>query len=125
MLFRSAGGLPTYRMAREDQFDHNGMLAAWSPNDPEHPEGVVLINADHRVLEDEVRLDAPDLGTALVYVAILFAVVFAAGAKKREMKSNSPLLRLVTITPLVVSSLRRTKSGCNWRTCSSSAASTR
>jgi hypothetical protein len=30
------------------------MLAAWAPNHPDHPEGAVLINVDHPVLEDEI-----------------------------------------------------------------------
>jgi hypothetical protein len=35
--------------------DDSGHLAAWQPNDPEHPEGVVLINIEHPVLEAEVE----------------------------------------------------------------------
>jgi len=51
---RVAGGIPTYRVVRQDDIEE-GMLAAWSPNEAEHPEGVVLINGDHPVLEEEVR----------------------------------------------------------------------
>lgn len=31
------------------------MLAAWQPNDPEEPNGVVLINVDHPVLRAEIE----------------------------------------------------------------------
>jgi hypothetical protein len=44
------GGVPTYRPVRADQVEE-GMLAAWVPNDPTNPEGVVLINTEHPVIE--------------------------------------------------------------------------
>jgi hypothetical protein len=31
------------------------MIAAWQPNDLEFPEGVVLINQDHVVLQNEIK----------------------------------------------------------------------
>jgi len=31
------------------------MLAAWQPNDPEYPEGVVLLNVEHPVIETEIE----------------------------------------------------------------------
>jgi hypothetical protein len=49
-----AGGIPTYRMVSEDDIA-TGMIAAWQPNDPDHPEGVVLINRDHPVVREEVE----------------------------------------------------------------------
>ncbi|MDW5593910.1 hypothetical protein VSS74_06165 [Conexibacter stalactiti] len=51
---RVAGGIPTYVVVRRDAVGE-GMLAAWAPNHPEHPEGAVLINVDHPVLEDEIN----------------------------------------------------------------------
>jgi hypothetical protein len=32
-----------------------GMLAAWQPNDPEYPEGVVLLNVEHAVLVEQIE----------------------------------------------------------------------
>lgn len=49
-----AGGIPTFRRVPATDLDE-GMLAAWQPHDPEHPEGVVLLNVEHPVLEAEVR----------------------------------------------------------------------
>jgi hypothetical protein len=51
---RVAGGIPHYRPVGADSVDE-GMLAAWQPNDPEHPEGVVLLNVEHPVLADEIE----------------------------------------------------------------------
>ena len=31
------------------------MIAAWQPHHPEYPEGVVLINRDHTVLQEQIR----------------------------------------------------------------------
>ena len=31
------------------------MLAAWQPRDPEHPEGVVLLNVEHPVLIEQIE----------------------------------------------------------------------
>jgi hypothetical protein len=52
---RLAGAIPHFRHVRADSMDDSGHLAAWQPNDPEHPEGVVLINIEHPVLEAEVE----------------------------------------------------------------------
>ena len=49
-----AGGIPTFRRVRADEMDNPGLLAAWQAHDPEHPEGVVLINVEHPVLESEI-----------------------------------------------------------------------
>jgi hypothetical protein len=49
-----AGGIPTYRKVGADSVSP-GMLAAWQPHDPEHPEGVVLLNTQHPVLRAEVE----------------------------------------------------------------------
>ena len=48
-----AGGIPHYRPVSGSELA-TGVLAAWSPNDPEFPEGVVLINKDHPVLVEEI-----------------------------------------------------------------------
>jgi Histidine kinase-, DNA gyrase B-, and HSP90-like ATPase len=45
------GGLPGFRLVGGEEFD-DGILARWAPNDPEHPEGVIFINADHLVIEE-------------------------------------------------------------------------
>lgn len=50
---RVAGGIPTYKVVRADAVD-TGMMAAWAPNDPDHPEGAVLLNIDHPVMEEEI-----------------------------------------------------------------------
>ena len=31
------------------------MLAAWQPNDPEYPEGVILLNVEHPVLAEQIE----------------------------------------------------------------------
>lgn len=51
---RVGGGIPTYRIVTEEDVEA-GMLAAWQPHAPEHPEGVVLINGDHPVIAGQVR----------------------------------------------------------------------
>jgi len=47
------GGIPRYKTVGRDQVGP-GMMAAWMPNDPDYPEGVVLINTDHAVLEAQI-----------------------------------------------------------------------
>ena len=49
-----AGGLPRYRSVRANEVNE-GMMAAWQPNDPTAPEGVVLINVEHPVLAAEIE----------------------------------------------------------------------
>lgn len=48
-----AGGIPHFRPVSGSDLQP-GVLAAWAPNDPEFPEGVVLINKDHPVLIEEI-----------------------------------------------------------------------
>ena len=48
-----AGGIPHYRAVQADEVGV-GMLAGWSPNDPEHSEGVVLLNVEHPVMVEEI-----------------------------------------------------------------------
>lgn len=48
------GGIPSYRFVCADELGA-GMLAGWHPNDPNHPEGVVLINKDHPVLRKVIE----------------------------------------------------------------------
>lgn len=48
------GGIPHFRAVPASDVSH-GMLAAWQPNDPEHSEGVVLINVEHPVLVTEIE----------------------------------------------------------------------
>ena len=49
-----AGGVPTFRPVRAADVE-DGMIAVWSSNDPTHPEGVVLINYEHPVLEQQIH----------------------------------------------------------------------
>lgn len=53
-LVRMNGGLPHYRTVSKNEIEL-GMLAAWQPNDPEFPEGVILLNVDHPVLAEQIR----------------------------------------------------------------------
>lgn len=48
------GGVPTYRPVRAADVEE-GMLAAWVPNDPTNPEGVVLLNTEHPVIENLIQ----------------------------------------------------------------------
>lgn len=48
-----AGGIPTWIAVGADDVG-KGMLAAWAPNHPDHPEGAVLINIAHPVMEEEI-----------------------------------------------------------------------
>lgn len=50
---RVGGGIPTWTAVRAADLGE-GMLAAWAPNHPDYPEGAVLINIDHPVLEEEI-----------------------------------------------------------------------
>lgn len=51
-----AGGIPHYRFVRAEELgEEDKMLAVWMKHDPEHPEGVVLINHEHPMLEAEVH----------------------------------------------------------------------
>lgn len=51
---KTAGGIPSYRTVRGEELGA-GMLAAWQARDPDYPEGVVLLNVDHPVLEEEIN----------------------------------------------------------------------
>lgn len=51
---RVAGGIPMYRRVHAGDIE-SGMLASWQPHDPEYPEGVVLLNVDHPVLEAQIE----------------------------------------------------------------------
>jgi hypothetical protein len=46
--------IPTFRLAKSDEMEQ-GMMAAWVPKDPDHPEGVVLINSQHPVLAAQIE----------------------------------------------------------------------
>lgn len=45
-----AGGVPSYRWVCADDLGEPGYLAAWMTSDPEYPEGVVLLDAEHEVI---------------------------------------------------------------------------
>jgi hypothetical protein len=49
-----AGAIPHYRTVPATDVAP-GMLAAWAPNDPVHPEGAVLLNVEHPVLTAEIE----------------------------------------------------------------------
>ena len=50
-----AGGIPIFLTVPASAFDTPGMLAAWMPHHPEHPEGAVLLNIEHPVLLAEIE----------------------------------------------------------------------
>ena len=54
MRVKVAGGIPHFRAVPASDMTQ-GMLAAWQPNDPQHAEGVVLINVEHPVLVAEIE----------------------------------------------------------------------
>ena len=49
-----AGSIPTYRYVHGDAIEQ-GLFVAWQPNDPEAPEGVVLLATDFPVLVEQIR----------------------------------------------------------------------
>jgi hypothetical protein len=49
-----AGGIPTWTSVGKSDIG-DGMLAGWAPNHPDHPEGAVLINIEHPVMEEEIE----------------------------------------------------------------------
>jgi len=49
-----AGAIPHYRRVTAAEVDP-GMIAAWQPNDPEYPEGVVLLNVEHPVIVEQIE----------------------------------------------------------------------
>ena len=49
-----AGGVPSYKLVKGSDLE-NGMIAAWSPNEPGYPEGAVLINVELAVLRAQVE----------------------------------------------------------------------
>ncbi len=51
---RVSGGIPRFRLVSAGQLGE-GMIAAWQPNDPEFPEGAVLINVEHPILQLQVE----------------------------------------------------------------------
>ena len=58
-----SGGLPQYRWVSEDEATFEpGILATWSPRDPECPSGVVLLNLDHPLLLNELTIFKDDYG---------------------------------------------------------------
>jgi hypothetical protein len=48
------GGVPSYRSVKADSVG-KGIMAAWQPNDPDYPEGVVLINTEHPILRSVIE----------------------------------------------------------------------
>jgi hypothetical protein len=49
-----SGGVPSYRTVGAADVEP-GMLAAWQAKDPDYPEGVVLINIEHPVLQSVIE----------------------------------------------------------------------
>jgi len=93
---RVAGGIPTYVLVRAQDMDEPYLLAAWQPNHPVHPEGAVLINVEHPVLEDQVtRWQAmyPDhLGEAIrgEVVSVYGEIAVAKVAHSEQLKVIMP-----------------------------------
>ena len=51
---KTGGSIPTYRAVGADEVG-DGMIAAWHTNDPEYPEGVVLLNTAHPIIGDVIQ----------------------------------------------------------------------
>jgi hypothetical protein len=93
------GGIPAYVVVRGDALGE-GMLAAWAPNHPDHPEGAVLLNVDHPVLEDEIahwQAQYPDhladqIGDEVI--ATYGEIAVAKVAHSEHMKSILPSSRV-------------------------------
>ncbi|HEY2479964.1 MAG TPA: hypothetical protein VGI17_14715 [Solirubrobacterales bacterium] len=89
------GGIPTWVSVRADDLDQ-GMLAAWAPNHPEHPEGAVLINIDHPVMEEEVAYWQSQYGDHLAdqvgeeVIATYGEIAVAKVAHSEHLKSILP-----------------------------------
>jgi hypothetical protein len=49
-----ASGVPSYVAVHKDEFDEEWHLAAWAPKYADHPEGAVLLNIDHPVIEGQI-----------------------------------------------------------------------
>ncbi len=58
---RGDGDIPDYRWESAEEFD-DGILATWSPHDPQCPAGVVLLNQDHPVIVAEQAAFKDDYG---------------------------------------------------------------
>lgn len=88
------GGIPIYRFVKAGDVAE-GMIAAWMPNDPDAPEGAVLINVEHPVLIQAVAfwqdqyadMYADDVATDVlnVYGEVAVAKVAHSESLKSEM----------------------------------------
>ncbi len=50
-----SGGIPEFLWRPATDFESLGYLGAWQPNDPDYPQGVVLLNVEHPVIEGEIE----------------------------------------------------------------------
>lgn len=101
--------IPSYRLAKAEELEE-GMLAAWQSKDPEHPEGVVLLNRAHPVLQQQIAYwvaqyadhMAPEVEAEVLNVYGQVAVakvahseklkgILAAEVVERELRSESAL----------------------------------
>jgi hypothetical protein len=48
------GGIPVFKAVKKDEVGP-GILAAWMPHHPDHPEGAVLLNVEHPILEAQIE----------------------------------------------------------------------
>jgi len=92
---RVGGGIPTWVSVRAADLDE-GMLAGWAPNHPEHPEGAVLINVDHPVMEEEIAYWQSQYGDHLAdqvaeeVIATYGEIAVAKVAHSEHLKSILP-----------------------------------
>lgn len=91
-----AGGIPTYEFVLSADLGSPGMIAAWAPNHPEHPEGAVLVATDHPVIEEQVahwqRQFPPHLEEDVrkEVLSIYGEIVVAKVAHSEQLKSLMP-----------------------------------
>lgn len=92
---RVAGGIPTYRIVGPEEVEP-GMIASWMANDPGHPEGVVLLNGEHPVIQQQMAYFsaqypdhvAPDVEREVV--AIYGQIACARVAHSEKMRGLLP-----------------------------------
>jgi hypothetical protein len=102
-MSKMSGGIPTYLFVREETLGDDGkMLAVWMPIHPEHPEGAVLINRDHPMLEAEVHrwqsMYADHLAEQIgdEVLAVYGEVAVAKVAHSEHLKGHIPTQQIET-----------------------------
>jgi hypothetical protein len=96
-----AGGIPTYRTVKAvDLGEEAAMLAVWQKDDPEFPEGVVLLNIEHPMLEAEVHrwqsMYADHLAeqVATEVISVYGEIAVAKVAHSEHLKGHLPSIKI-------------------------------